>query len=1015
MRTWTSTFLLLWSAVPAWTQPEIRFQHLTTQDGLSDNAITCILEDRAGYIWIGTEHGLNRYDGQRVERIDSTSNLITAVAQGGNGVIWFTTLEEGLGRVEPSTGRITRFQHDPKDPKSLPTNELNHVFVVDEDLLVLSSRSQGAIWFDVPDQRFTKRGYVQPVLDANGDTTRHAHQTWCHGVFRIDEHRLWLSMIRGGPVIVDARTGELLRNVAECDPPVGLTHAVRDGDHLVAGGWNTGLQRVPLTNEGPSTCVPLDEEVTAILPWERTELLVGTKLHGIVRLTKDGHELQRFRHDRRDASSLGNDHVRCMMRDRAGNLWVGTAAGLSVHAPSVWRFEAIPLLDEQVPGDLVAYRIDQERDGIIRVSASAGFFLVDPHHRSVQNVPLGDGAKQLDATGLFTVAPNVSYLGTETGLYRYDKENERIMLRSPDTWPVGYHAGSMFQVRSAHADSLEQGRVLVIAALGFGQIVVDAASGRSIEALPGYPTGLPAAFLVRDAERDARGAYWSATATSLMRWLPSRSDRPAEFTSWSPEAVGEWKLPGRDLMDILLRHDTTWIAMRDAGLACIVNDRAEPFVPPSHIPHDLLGVTIDGKGHVWGTTTNGLVRFDPSNNTWLRVPVNDGRRFNQLSGCIITLADGRIACYADNHLLLFDPATFDDPAPLPEPSLAWVGNTWGALAPDEHAAIEVTYRSSAFDAALTALRPVGPGHLLFVYRLEGIDAKPRVTSSREPLRYAGVPPGTHRLLVRVRDELGREGPERALLTITVIGPIWQRWWFFLLVLGAGALGMYLISRFRQKQRLKLQGVRDRIARDLHDDIGSTLGSINFYSEALKRKLENTSDGLVQEVAEKIGSSSREMVDQMSDIVWSVDPKHDKADALITRLQAFAGDLLATRNIALHFSADPALKDRKLTAEQRRNLFLIGKETLYNALKYADARTVRISFRGDNRTFTMELQDDGRGFDPGNTDSYNGHGLPNMRNRAAAIDAQFILESSPGNGTRVRVVVTQKATPPHSWD
>lgn len=74
------------------TAQDLRFQHLTTDDGLSDNAITCILEDRAGYIWIGTEHGLNRYDGQRVERIDSTSNLITAVAQGGNGVIWFTTL-----------------------------------------------------------------------------------------------------------------------------------------------------------------------------------------------------------------------------------------------------------------------------------------------------------------------------------------------------------------------------------------------------------------------------------------------------------------------------------------------------------------------------------------------------------------------------------------------------------------------------------------------------------------------------------------------------------------------------------------------------------------------------------------------------------------------------------------------------------------------------------------------------------------------------------------------------------
>ena len=114
-------------------------------------------------------------------------------------------------------------------------------------------------------------------------------------------------------------------------------------------------------------------------------------------------------------------------------------------------------------------------------------------------------------------------------------------------------------------------------------------------------------------------------------------------------------------------------------------------------------------------------------------------------------------------------------------------------------------------SAITALRPVGPGQLRFLYRLEGIDAGPRATSAREPIRYAGVPAGTHRLLVRVRDEFGREGPERPLLTVTVIGPFWQRWWFFMLVLGAGAMGMYLFSRFRQKQRMKLQRVRETLS------------------------------------------------------------------------------------------------------------------------------------------------------------------------------------------------------------
>jgi len=267
----------------------------------------------------------------------------------------------------------------------------------------------------------------------------------------------------------------------------------------------------------------------------------------------------------------------------------------------------------------------------------------------------------------------------------------------------------------------------------------------------------------------------------------------------------------------------------------------------------------------------------------------------------------------------------------------------------------------------------------------------------------------------VRDEFGREGPERALLTVTVTGPFWQRWWFFVLVLGAGALGMYLVSRFRQKQRMKLQRVRDRIARDLHDDIGSTLGSISFYSEALKRKLGSSEDAMAQQVAEKIGSSSRDMIDQMSDIVWSVDPKNDDAGALITRLRAFASDLLAAKNIPLHFHADARLTDRKLTAEQRRNIFLICKEVLHNTVKYADARSVTITLKSTGRALELLIADDVKGFDPENTDSYNGNGLPNMRVRAEAIGAVFTVESSPGNGTRALITVPQHVLTPRSGD
>ncbi len=1007
---------LVWStsALPQ----ELRFQHITTDDGLSDNAVTCVFEDRAGYIWIGTEHGLDRFDGQVVQRIDSATEHITAIAQDKAGTIWFSTIGAGLGRLDPSTGVLTHYRHDPHDPRSVPKSDLNHVLAVDDDLLVLSSRGEGAVWFDTKKGRLCARGFREVLLDDSGDTLTRDYQTWCHTALRLDEQRLWFSVVHSrDSYIVGANTGELLQTVLSCDPGSKkiVTNGAIVGDYLFTAGWAPGIQRVSLVGDQRPDCIPVEDEVTAIVPWEQGQLLAGTKLHGVLQMTTEGNVLQRSRHYRGDASSLVNDRVRCMLKDRAGNLWVGTAEGLSVDAPTVWRSGAVPLLSDSGAGDLVFHRLQQDADGTIRIATSAGFFLVHPRSGTVRHVVPYNGNQRLEVTGLFEVAPGMHYIGTETGVLRYDPINERPLSSSPDKWFEQYYTDGMFQVRGIHLDTMPQGARMVVAALGFGPLLIDAVGIRDQERVPRYPGTGPAALLVRDVERDTHGSYWSASADCLMRWQPPRGGQAPTLARWSSLPGAEYRITGNDVTDVLLRHDTVWASLRDGGLVRVVDGRAETFSPPAHIAHDALGVAIDGDGHAWYTTTNGLVRFDPRNGHWLHVPVNDGRRFKRLDGPILTLADGRIAVCADDHLLLFDPSAFDALPTLPEPVLAHVGNTWGELPVDEHASIEVIYRSSAFDATITALRPVGPGQLRFLYRLEGIDAEPRVTSAREPIRYAGVPTGTHRLLVRVRDEFGREGPERVLLTVTVTGPFWQRWWFFVLVLGAGALGMYLFSRFRQKQRMKLQRVRDRIARDLHDDIGSTLGSISFYSEALKRKLSDTDDAMAQQVADRIGSSSRDMIDQMSDIVWSVDPKNDDAGALSTRLQAFAGDLLAAKSITLHFHADATLNDRKLSAEQRRNIFLICKEVLHNAVKYADARSVTITLRNTGRALELLIVDDGKGFDPANTDSYNGNGLPNMRVRAEAIGAVFTIDSSPGNGTRARITVPQNMLTPRSGD
>lgn len=995
----------------------LRFQQITTEQGLSDNAVTCVFEDRAGFIWIGTQRGLNRYDGQRVETFTSQENgprgvKISSIAEDARGDLWITTVDGGLSRHDHVTDRFVQLPHDSLNVRSPPTDELNHVLVLNDSVLVLSSRGKGAIWYHLRNGMLLRRGFREPVTNAQGDTILSMADHWVHAAFRLDERRLLLTMLASsGPCIVDALTGERTALLANA----GLvTHATLSDSVLFMGGWSPGLFRARPDSSFTVERFPIEDEITAIIPWDAQRLLLATKVGGLLCVGKDGTVLERYQHTRHDASSLLSDRVTCLLRDRAGDLWVGTTKGLSVFAPAVWRCEAIPLINADRAGDLEFHAVQQDDDGTVRISTSKGFLLVDPVSRKRRLVELFQDGLPLELTGLFRTAPDEFFAGTETGIFRYDPRRERILRRSGTGRWESDHANTMFQTRAVWSDTIGGQAVIICGALGYGHIALDRTSG---ELLGDWVDHRDEAgtMMLRTTLRDAHGTYWSATAGGVVRWRPVAMGSGPNGTVFSTRAAVDHRLPGDDAQGLAIDGDTVWVALRDAGLASIVDGHARAHPPPVHMPHDMLGVTVDTDGRVWCTTGNGLLRYDPRTNGWLHVPVNDGREFRQLGKCITTLRDGRIAFCADDHLLLIDPKAYNELPELPAPRIVGISNTWGSLEVDAEHRLELPFRNSAFDAMVTALQPVGAAPLTFLYRLDDEGTAHREVGAREPLRFSGVAVGTHRLLVRVRDAYGREGPEYPLLTVTVIGPFWQRWWFFLIVLGAGALGMYLVSRFRLRQRARLQHVRDRIARDLHDDIGSTLGSISFYSEALKRKLSDTDDIMARQITDRIGASSREMIDQMNDIVWSVDPKNDDAGALSERLRAFASDLLAARGIALDFRADEGVNERKLSAEQRRNVFLISKELLHNTVKYADARQVNIMLATAGRSLELTIGDDGKGFDPDNTDSYDGNGLPNMRARAAAVGAEFTIDSAPGKGTRARIVLAQQVFTPRSGD
>jgi signal transduction histidine kinase len=292
-----------------------------------------------------------------------------------------------------------------------------------------------------------------------------------------------------------------------------------------------------------------------------------------------------------------------------------------------------------------------------------------------------------------------------------------------------------------------------------------------------------------------------------------------------------------------------------------------------------------------------------------------------------------------------------------------------------------------------------PGEALrYQYRLEGADADWGPLTDQRAVVYAHLSPGDYRFLVRAVGSEGAASPTPAAVSFTVLPPVWRTWWFLASCALAALLLIYALHRYRLAQLLALAEIRTRIATDLHDDIGASLSQIAILSEVARRPTDGGAGSSSQRPLSEIAGISRELVDSMSDIVWAINPEHDRLSDLVHRMRRFATDLLGGQKIALRFRSSIAEDDTRVDANARRQIYLIFKEAVHNAARHSGASGVDVDLKSSADRLVLRVADDGRGFDP--AAEYEGHGLASMRRRAAAVRGDLDVHSMPGRGSLV---------------
>ena len=308
--------------------------------------------------------------------------------------------------------------------------------------------------------------------------------------------------------------------------------------------------------------------------------------------------------------------------------------------------------------------------------------------------------------------------------------------------------------------------------------------------------------------------------------------------------------------------------------------------------------------------------------------------------------------------------------------------------------LNYTQNNLVFD--FTSISFSSVDELSYQYKLDGIDDEWSELSNRGYKEYTSLRPGKYTFYVRA---VSRDGifSDETTFTFKIRPAFYQTVWFYLLILILISVVVYIFYRNRINHVIKTERIRSRIAADLHDDIGSTLSSIFLMSEMTSS---NDKQARLAEVLHKIGENSRDILNSMDDIIWSVNPQDDSLTNLTVRLREYAIPVCESRGIDISMNIEDIAGKTKLGMDERRNIFLITKEAINNAVKHSGCTALSVIFSVTGKYIEVSVTDNGHGFDPSSPTSRNG--VKNMKRRALQIGSELDITSEKDKGTTVRL-------------
>ena len=991
-----------------------RFLRLSTAEGISQTKVDYMVQDNAGFMWFGTRYGLYRYDGytfkvfvrdpenpksldgivvralfkdrdgvlwvacdQSLNKFDEKTETFTRypiplaihITQDRAGLLWITT-HGGLYRLDPVSGQIRRYSHDPNDPSSLSSSDISYC---GED-------KEGNFW-----------------VATSG---------------ALDEF--------------DRKTGKVItHNVAPYVPGGSEFYVDRFGTFWISHGSPNPLS---VFDRKSNTLIPYAfpareptvTNVSAMLEDRDGELWIAT--HGLGLLKLD-HERRKFIHYGNipiDSQSLPQDKLDALFADREGNIWVapGRMAPAFLAAKPA-AFKKLP----RVPGTSIepfVAALYQDRQGVLWIATPEALVSRDSNTGRITAYRTSGPGVASDVIPICEDRSGNLWIGTWShGLHRFDRQTGKLKTyRHNPADPYSLSSDIVMRLLVDHNGTLWAGT-----ADGLDRF--DARTEHFVT----YKLDQQSSVLVLELIEDRDGKMWIGTESSGLRHFDPITGQQAiyEHNANRPGTLSDNRVNSVHFD----RSGTMWVGTQNGldkldpqtGMFSAITQR-------DGLPGNAVGCILeDNNGKLWMSTNNGVARFNPQSKEFTNFSTSEGLPGPNLTGwgaCFQSPSgemffggfNGGTSFFPDNAVdsaytppvVLTDFRLFGDPVQI------------GAHSPLRHSISYTTdlilpYDQNVFSIAFAGLSYASPATNRYRYKLEGLEPDwNEVGSDRRQAIYTTLPPGTYTFCVQAATRAGPWSEPGVALRIEILPAWWNTWWFRALCLLVSLTFLWRlyrlhVRRLHQKFAIALEArvsERTRIARELHDTLlQSFQGLLPRFQAALYMLPERVTEArkTLEAALDKASEAITEGRDAVQGLRLSTVDKNDLGVAVRTLGEELA---LATVNQSSPtFEVAVEGTPRSLHPILQDEVYRLVAEALRNAFRHAQARRIEVEIRYGEKEFRLQVRDDGRGIDPSvlSGDGREGHyGLHGMHERAKIVGGKLKVWSELDSGTEVELSI-----------